>query len=127
VSKVNLSHGAILDHFLRRQTPATLPMISDDVLGSELSSGEEEPIDLTPSIEDTLIEAQEQQRKCKHLAFARLEVGEIEFRAVTKKHMAGKTLKEIGASEGRSATWAYYRVHCGERQLRDALLATSPE
>jgi len=32
-------------------------------------------------------------------------------------------LREIGAAEGRSASWAHYRVHCGERQLREALLA----
>jgi DNA-directed RNA polymerase specialized sigma subunit len=53
--------GAILDGFLRRQAPATLPMISDDFFESELSNGGEEPIDPTPSIEDTLIAEQKQQ------------------------------------------------------------------
>ncbi|MGI9069734.1 MAG: hypothetical protein ACR2JB_00005 [Bryobacteraceae bacterium] len=80
-----------------------------------------EPTDPSPSVEQVLIEQQEQRRKCRHLRFAGLRVGEIELRCATKKHMNGETLREIGAAEGRSASWAHYRVHCGERQLREAL------
>jgi hypothetical protein len=86
-----------------------------------------EPADPTPSVEDILIEAGEQRRKCRHIAFAGKSVGEVELRAVTKKHMKGESLREIGKAEGRSPTWAHYKVHCGERQLREALLSTRGE
>jgi hypothetical protein len=46
----------------------------------------------------------------------------IDIDAAVSKHSEGKTLREIGAEQGRSASWAHYRVHCGERQLKEALL-----
>jgi len=112
--------GAIIDDFLRRQAPVMQSTEPDPL-------DENEPIDPTPSAEETLIEAQERGRKCRHLAFASKSVTAIELRAATSKHSHGKTLREIGAAEGRSASWAHYRVHCGERQLREALLATGAE
>ncbi len=109
--------GAVIDDFLRKQDVAT-----DDLAAVQAETRQLDHLaDPTPSMEDTMIDEQEQRRKCRHLAFAKLSMGEIEYRAVTKKHLQGQTLKEIGAAENRSATWAFYRVHCGERQLRQAL------
>jgi RNA polymerase sigma factor (sigma-70 family) len=108
--------ASIIDDFLRRQAP--IPTALQTAEMEEL----DEPIDPTPSVEEILIEAQEQRRKCRHLAFASKSVTKIELRAAVSKHSEGKTLREIGAEQGRSASWAHYRVHCGERQLREALL-----
>jgi DNA-directed RNA polymerase specialized sigma subunit len=113
--------GAIIDDFLRKQTDVGHTHRTPCSAIGELEDADE-PIDASPSAEDVLIEQQEQRRKCRHIAFAGKSVGVIEFRAVTKKHMRGESLREIGAAEGRSASWAHYRVHCGERQLKEALL-----
>jgi RNA polymerase sigma factor (sigma-70 family) len=123
--------ASIIDDFLRKQAPICAPMGKDDIASRRVDIDsllprakldEYEPSDPTPSIEEILIEAQEQRRKCRHLAFASKSVTKIELRAAVSKHSEGKTLREIGAEQGRSASWAHYRVHCGERQLREALL-----
>ncbi|MGI9073259.1 MAG: sigma factor [Bryobacteraceae bacterium] len=116
--------GCIIDDYLRRQPPVAFRLGDELIEGEELQAAHAEPADPSPSVEDVLIEQGEQRRKCRHLSFASVRVSEIEFRCASKKHMNGETLREIGAAEGRSASWAHYRVHCGERQLREALLAT---
>ncbi|MGI9074295.1 MAG: hypothetical protein ACR2JB_23950 [Bryobacteraceae bacterium] len=134
-----LIRGAIIDDYLRKQQPvmfsvANLTLDESAIMGRTQDQGDRwicttipEPCDKSPSVEDILIEQQEQRRKCRHLSFAGLRVSAIEFRCASKKHMNGETLREIGAAEGRSASWAHYRVHCGERQLREALLETCAE
>ncbi|MGI9070574.1 MAG: sigma-70 family RNA polymerase sigma factor [Bryobacteraceae bacterium] len=135
-----LVKGAMIDDYLRKQPP-TAPIsgmlnapdgkkawhVWDEPRADKRANYGEDPADPSPSAEDVLIEQGEQRRKCRHLSFASVRVSEVEFRCATKKHMNGKTLREIGAAEGRSASWAHYRVHCGERQLREALLATCAE
>ena len=122
--------GHVIDDFLRRHAPITLPMRDHPERSyedGESTSDYREPEDPTQSVEDTLMAEQAQERRCRHLSFAFAQLGEVELRIVRRKHMDGWTLKQISEAEQRSNAWVHSQVRAGAEQLREALIATAAE
>lgn len=83
-------------------------------------------IDPTPDPEQALIAKETGQDLETDIYFAERRLPVLE-RRVMRRHLAGQSMRDIGAKEDRSAAWAHGVIHRAKRKLRDNLREYDPE
>jgi RNA polymerase sigma factor (sigma-70 family) len=107
--------GAILDAYRGRNYPRLTEALADDY----------DQIDERPTAEELLIARQEEQRLRKHVRLAKRCLDPLQKRTI-RQQLSGKSLRDIGANEGRCASWAHGVVHSARRKLKVRLSDYEP-
>jgi RNA polymerase sigma factor (sigma-70 family) len=107
--------GAILDAYRGRNYPRLMEALSED----------HDQLDPTPTPEEAMIAEQEQQMLREEMRRAKRCLNPLQRRTIAQ-HIAGYSLREIGSTEGRCASWAHGIVHSARRKLKVRLSGYGP-
>ena len=77
-------------------------------------------IDAAPSPDQQFFEAEQRFDLAFDLAWAERRLTGLEKRTLTR-HARGKSMREVGAMEGKSGAWAHYTIHRAKKKMRAAL------